>query len=176
MSWPDILIAAILLIAALKGFKRGFILELSGAVALLLSLITPWFYNGFLDAPLQAALHVGAGAARVIALFAVGLGTYVAVLLIARLLNVVAKLPVIGLGNAVAGGAVGLFKAAIFVWLLLYVALFFPLSPDIRAGLHRSVLAQIFTRSDAGIDDRISATLPWFARPWLRPLFDRHRV
>ena len=176
MIWPDILIAAILLIAALKGFKRGFILELSGAIALLLSLITPWFYNGFLDGPLEAVLHAGPGATRVIALFVVAVGTYLAVLFIARLLNVVAKLPVIGLGNAVAGGAVGLFKAAIFVWLLLYVALLFPLSRDIRADLHRSALAQIFIRSDVGIDDRISATLPWFARQLLRPVFDRHRV
>lgn len=176
LSWPDILIAAMLLIVTLKGFKRGFILELSGAVALVLSLVTPWFYNGVFDKQLQAVLHVGAGAAHVIALFCVGAGTYLAVMLIARVLNAVAKLPVLGLGNALAGGAVGLLKGVVFVWLLLYVALFFPLSPEIRGDFHRSALVGIFTRPDTGIDERISRTLPWFARPLLRPVFRRHRV
>ncbi len=176
MVWPDVLIAAILLIAALKGLKRGFIMELSGALALLLSLVTPWFYNGVFDAPIQDAIHVGPGAAHVIALFAVGAGTYLAVMLVARALNTIAKLPVLGTGNALAGAAVGLFKGAVFVWLLLYVALFFPLSPEIRHDFHRSVLVAYFTRPDESIDAKISATLPWFARPLLRPVFDRHRV
>ncbi|MFN2448519.1 MAG: CvpA family protein, partial [Candidatus Baltobacteraceae bacterium] len=174
MSWPDILMAAILAILTLKGFKRGFILELSGAVALFLSLVTPWFYNGSLDRPLENIIHTGPGASHVIALFCVGAGTYLAVMLLARVLNAVAKLPVLGLGNALAGGAVGLLKACVFLWLLLYVALFFPLSPEIRGDFHRSVLVQFFTRPDAGIDAKISATLPWLARPLLRPLFDRH--
>ena len=39
MIWPDILIAAIVLIAVLKGFKRGFILELSGFVALVVLIV-----------------------------------------------------------------------------------------------------------------------------------------
>ena len=176
LSWPDILIAAILTIVTLKGFKRGFILELSGAVALILSLITPWFYNGVIDKPLQTLIHVGPGAAHVIALFCVGLGTYVAVMIIARVLNAVAKLPVIGLGNALAGAAVGLLKGCVFVWLLLYVALFFPLSREIRGDFHRSALVNAFTRPDPGIDERISRTLPWFARPLLAPVFERHRV
>ncbi len=176
MNWPDIIIGAILLIVTLKGFKRGFILELSGAVALLLSLITPWFYNGAFDAPIANALHVGTGAAHIIGLFLVGLGTYIAVMLIARVLNVVAKLPVIGLGNKLGGAAIGLLKGAVFVWLLLYVALFFPLSGDVRRDFHRSVLVVLFTRADPSIDEKINGTLPWFARPLLRPLFDRHRV
>lgn len=176
MAWPDILIGAILLFAALKGYKRGFILELSGAVALLLSLITPWFYNGVFDAPLENWLRVPAGAAHVVALFLVGVGTYVAVMLIARVLNAVAKLPVLGFGNALAGAAVGLLKACVFIWLAFYVALLFPLSQDLRAELHRSALAGVFTRPDASIDEKIISTLPLFARPWLRPVFDRHRV
>lgn len=176
MAWPDILIGAVLLLTTLKGYKRGFILELSGAVALALSLITPWLYNGAFDQPLQNALHMGAGAAHVVAMFLVGIATYVAVLLVARALNAIAKLPVLGLGNAVAGAAVGLFKGLIGVWVILYIALFFPLTRDIRADLHRSVLAGYITQPNAGIDRKVSETLPSFARPFVQPMFDRHRV
>ncbi|HEY9181433.1 MAG TPA: CvpA family protein [Candidatus Baltobacteraceae bacterium] len=174
--WPDILIGAILLIALLKGIKRGFVLELAGAIALVCSLVTPWFYGGVLDKPLQQWLHLGPGSAHVVGMFAVGIGTYIVIMLIARALNVVAKLPVLGIGNALAGGAVGILKAAIGLWVLLYVALFFPLSRDIRTDLHRSLLVQVITQPNQRVDDAIIGSLPAFVRPLVLPEFARHRV
>lgn len=174
--WPDILIGAILIIALLKGYKRGFVLELSGAIALALSLITPWFYGGVFDKPLERWMHLGPGSAHVVGMFAVGIVTYAGVMLLARALNLVMKLPVLGLGNALAGGAIGLLKGLIGMWLVLYLALFFPLSTDIRTDFHKSVLVHALTQPDQRIDDAISGTLPWFARPLLQPLFARHRV
>jgi membrane protein required for colicin V production len=176
VAWPDILIAAILAIAALKGYKRGFVMELSGAVALLLALIVPWFYNGAFDGTLASYVHLGPGAAHVVAMFLVGLATYVAVLLIARVLNAITKLPLLGTGNALAGATIGLIKGTIGVWIILYVALFFPLSHDIRADLHRSTLARWIAQPNARVDDAVIATLPWFARPLVNPVFARHRV
>jgi len=176
MSWPDIIIAAIVLIAALKGYKRGFILELSGAVALAASLIVPWFYRGTFDGFLESVTHLGPGSAHVVAMFLVGLATYAAILLIARALNTVTKLPFIGLGNALAGAGVGIVKAAVLIWLLLYVALFFPLSPDIRADMHHSVLVGFETSPNDRVDGAIIGTFPWFARPFAHYVFAHHRV
>jgi membrane protein required for colicin V production len=176
VAWPDILIGAILLIALLKGYKRGFIMELAGAIALILALITPWFYGGVFDRPLQQWLHLGAGSAHVVGMFAVGVLTYLGVMLLARALSVMAKLPVLGLGNALAGGAVGLAKGAVAMWLILYVALFFPLSRDIRADLHRSLLVHVLTQNNERVDDAIIGTLPSFARPLVQQVFARHRV
>lgn len=176
MVWPDILIGAILMIATLKGYKRGFVMELSGAIALACSLITPWFYNGAFDGTLANALHLGAGSAHVVAMFLVGIATYLTILILARVLNAVAKLPVLGVGNALAGGAIGLLKGLIGVWAILYIALFFPLSRDIRADLHRSTLAAYITRPNRVVDEKIIASLPWFARPFVHPIFARHRV
>lgn len=176
MNWADVLIGAIVLIAALKGFKRGFILELSGAIALVASLVTPWFYRGSADGFLQKALHLSGGSAHVVAMFLVGLATYVAILLIARLLSGVAKLPLLGTGNALAGGAVGVVKAAVGIWLALYVALFFPLSPDVRTDLHRSALVAYLTQPNDRVDNAIMGTFPWFARPFVHHFFAHHRV
>lgn len=176
LGWPDILIGAIVLIAVLKGYKRGFITELSGAIALVASLVAPWFYNGAFDPFIQRYIHLGPGSAHVIGMFLTGLATYGIVLLLARLLNGIAKLPGIGLGNALGGAAVGFCKAAVGLFLVLYVALFFPLSPDIRADLHRSVLVHELTLPDDRIDSGIIATLPWFVRPFAHHYFERHRV
>lgn len=174
--WPDILIAAIFAIAVLKGYKRGFVMELSGAVALAVGLIVPWFYNGAFDEPLGKALHLAIGAAHVLAIFLVGIAAYAAVMIVARVLNAIAKLPVIGLGNALGGGAVSLLKALVCVWLILYIALFFPLSPQIRSDLHGSKLAAFITQANPSVDDALIATLPAFARGLVTPLFSRHRV
>lgn len=176
MSWPDIVIGAILLIVTLKGYKRGFIMELSGAVALLLSIITPWLYNGSFDPALQHLLHITRGSAHVVGMILIGIATYIAVLILARILSAIAKLPVLGLGNALAGAGVGCLKGAFGVWLLLYVALFFPLSPEVRADLHRSVLVGYITRPNKAIDAKLSQALPSFARPFAAPMFARHRV
>lgn len=174
--WPDVLIAAIALLGLLKGFKRGFVRELSGAVALAASLITPWFYNGAFDGFFAKQLHLSAGSAHVVAMIAVGIATYLAVMIAARMLDVVARLPVIGFGNALGGAAVGLLKAAVAIWVVLYVALFFPLSPSIRGDLHRSMLVSALTQPNARVDAALIGTLPGFARPLVDPVFARHRV
>jgi len=174
--WPDIVIAAVLLIAALKGFKRGFIMELSGAVAALLGFIVPWFYNGVFDRSVSQMLHIGPGSAHVVAMFGVGVATYVAVLIVARLLSAIAKLPFLGLGNALAGAAVGALKGFALLWIVLYVALFFPLSRDIRGDLHRSVMASVVAMPNGYVDGALTAALPPFARPLTDPIFARHRV
>jgi uncharacterized membrane protein required for colicin V production len=176
VTWPDILIGAVLIFAVLKGFKRGFVMEIAGAVALLLAVIAPWFYNGAYDAPLQRALHLAPGPTHVAAMVLVGIAVYVAVMLFARVVNAMARLPVIGTGNALAGAALGLLKAAVAVWVVLYIALFFPLSHGVRADLHRSILARTIAGSNAAVDERLIATLPSFARPFVRPLFARHHV
>jgi uncharacterized membrane protein required for colicin V production len=175
-AWPDLVIIVILAIATLKGYSRGFVSELGGAVAVAAGLIAPWFYNGFFDLQLESMLKLGPGSAHVVGMFAIGLIAYVGVLIVARVLGRIAKLPLLGLGNAIGGAAIGFAKGAILLWLVLFVALFFPLSPDIRDGLHQSRLAPYFVTYDAQADDAILSTIPWFARPFLLPYFKRHHL
>ncbi len=176
IAWPDILIVVVLLIAAYKGFTRGFVSELAGAVAVVAALITPWYYNGVFDAWLENTIHVGPGSAHVIGMFLTGFITYAIVLAASWVLNRFAKLPLINIGNSIGGAIIGFFKGAVLLWLVLFVALYFPLSPDIRNDLHRSHLAGPLVEPDANIDRAILTTIPWFARPFLNPYFHRHHL
>jgi uncharacterized membrane protein required for colicin V production len=176
MAWPDIVMVIILGIATFKGYARGFVSELGGAVAVTAALVTPWFYNGSLDPQIEQLTRLGPGSAHVVGMFATGLLTYVALLVVARLLGTIAKLPVLGLGNALGGALIGFAKGAVLLWLVLFVALFFPLSPDIRDGLHESHLAPYLVTYDAPLDDAILSTVPWFARPFVMPYFRRHHL
>jgi uncharacterized membrane protein required for colicin V production len=176
LAWPDIVIVTILIIATYKGWVRGFASELGGAIAVTGALVTPWLYNGCLDGEIQTLTHLGPGSAHVIGMFGTGLLTYAVALLVARFLGRVAKLPVLGIGNALGGGVIGFTKGAILLWLVLFISLFFPLSRDIRDDLHRSVLAPYLVVYDAPLDDAILSAVPWFARPFALPLFKRHHL
>jgi uncharacterized membrane protein required for colicin V production len=176
ITWPDVVIVIVLGIATFKGYSRGFVSELGGAVAVTAALVTPWFYNGSFDPQIGQLFHLGPGSAHVVGMFATGLGTYVLILLVARLLGTIARLPLLGIGNALGGALVGFAKGAILLWLVLFIALFFPLSPDIRDGLHQSHLAPYLVIYDAPIDDAILSTIPWFARPFVLPYFRRHHL
>ena len=175
-TWPDVIIAIVLLIAIYKGFARGFVSELGGAVAVAAALITPWYYNGSFDEWIEDTLHLGAGSAHVVGMFLCGIFTYIIVLAIAFVLGRVAKLPILNIGNSIGGAAIGFAKGAILIWFTLFIALYFPLSPDIRDSLHASKLAPYFVTVDPQLDHLIETIIPWYARPALEPYFHRHHL
>lgn len=176
MAWPDVVIGAFALIAALRGWKRGFVSELPGFVALGLAFYTGFRYNGWLDKPIAAWMHLGPGSAHVVGMAASGFVVYLALLVASLILGRIAKLPVIGTGNAAAGALLGILKAGLVVWAVLYVALFFPLSTDLRGDLRHSALVNLIARPNVYVDRAIEAQMPWFIRPLVSPLFAHHRV
>jgi membrane protein required for colicin V production len=176
IAWPDVVIIVVMVIAIVKGFGRGFVAELGGAIAVVAALVTPWLYNGAFDAQIGRLLKLGPGSAHVMGMFATGVITYIVILIAARILSTFAKLPVLGLGNALAGAVVGFAKGAILLWVILFIALFFPLSRDIRESLHQSMLAPYLVTYDPPIERAILSTIPWFARPFVMPYFRRHHL
>lgn len=176
LTWPDIVIAGIALIFALKGFKRGFVSELAGAVALAIAVIAAILYPGTLDDLAENITHAGMGSAHVIGMIAFAVAVYLAVMALSWLLRGIAKLPVIGIGNSIAGAAVGVGKALFGAWAVLYVALFFPLTSDLRGDLHRSALVAVVTQPNEQVDGVLRGSMPWFVKPFVGPIFDHHRV
>jgi uncharacterized membrane protein required for colicin V production len=105
-----------------------------------------------------------------------GLIAYAIVLAIGLVLSGFAKLPILNIANAVGGGAIGFLKSLLFLWIALYVALFFPLSPDLRKDLHESSLVTLIETPNKGLDAHMRDSLPDYVRPLSGSLFDRHRV
>jgi len=176
VGWPDVVILGIALIAALKGFKRGFVAELGGTLALAAAVIAGFLYNGMLDQLIESIMHVGVGSSHVIGLIAFALLVYAIFIGASLLLGTIAKLPILGIGNRVAGGGVGVVKAAVGLWAVLYVCLFFPLTPDLRADFHHSPLVGILMSPNEQLDGTIRGNMPWFVKPFAQPFFSRHRV
>ncbi len=176
IAWPDIIIGLIVLFGALKGLSRGLVNELAGLIALAFGIAAAFYYGGMWDAWLVRNVHVAPGAAHVVGMVAYGVVAYAIVLVLAGALSAVARLPIIGTANALLGAVVGFAKGAVFAWALLYVALFFPLSADIRHDLHRSTLVAILQRPNDSVDRKVRDSLPGIVRPFGDDLFSRHRV
>lgn len=176
MTWPDLVIGFIALLFALKGWKRGFVAEIGGFIALAAAIWAAIHYPGTFDAFFRDVVHIGEGSAHVVGMVVFALVVYVALMVISSVLSRIAKLPVIGLGNGLGGALVGVAKALVGVWVVLYVLLFFPLTRDIRADFHHSTMVAFVTQENPQIDDFLRGTMPWFVRPLVAPLFARHRV
>lgn len=176
MTWPDILILAVLLIGALKGFKRGLVSEIGGFIAIILAFWAGLHYNGAFDDLVQGVTHTTRGSAHVIAAIAFAIVIYIVLLIVSNMLAIFAKLPVLGLANNLLGIPVGIAKAALLVWAVIYVAMLFPLPNDVRSDLHHSSLVAIATQPNAQVDTAIVDSLPWFARPFVQGFLKSNRV
>jgi membrane protein required for colicin V production len=176
MTWPDLVIGFIALLFVLKGWKRGFVAEIGGFIALAAAIGAAIYYPGTFDTFFRDFVHLGGGSAHVVGMAVFALIVYVALMVISSVLSRIAKLPVIGLANGLGGSLVGIAKSLVGVWVVLYVLLFFPLTRDIRTDLHNSTMVAFVTQENPQIDAFLRGTMPWFVRPLVAPLFARHRV
>lgn len=173
-AWPDAVIVLMLVVGAFKGFRRGFVGELGGVAALAAALIAPWYYNGAADAQIETYTKLDAGQAHVAGMLLTAVFAYIVVLTAAGILQRIARLPILGTGNALAGAVVGFAKSAIVVWIILFVALLYPLTPSIRDSLRSARLVPYFTSFDDPAARAIESMTPPFLRPIFNPLFNRH--
>ncbi len=176
LGWPDIVIGGVALIFALKGWKRGFVSELTGAVAFGAAVVAAIRYPGSLDDLAQHYARLSAGAAHIVGMLVFALAFYLAVMALAWILGRFATLPIISLGNRAGGALVGFAKALAGAWAVLYIALFFPLTHDVRSDLRRSTLASIVTRPNGHVDALMRGALPTFMKGFVDPIFTNHRV
>jgi membrane protein required for colicin V production len=176
LGWPDLLAVVVIAIGAVKGFLRGFVSELTGLIALAAAIAAAFFYPGMWDDAVAGWTHLGPGSAHVVAMAAFALLTYTVVIALGGALATIAKLPVLNAINGALGAGVGVVKSLILLWLLIFVALYFPLSKDLRADLGRSYIVSWLEKPNGDIDTMLKHSLPWFARPFSNGVFGRHRV
>jgi len=176
MRWPDIVITLAVLFGAWRGWRRGLIAELTGTVAFAIGIAAAFAYPSMWDGAIGSHTHLGPGSAHVVAMLVYSGLAYAIVHAVGNALGTVAKLPLVGTANAGVGALVGAVQACVFLWAVLYVALFFPLSRDLRDDLSHSKLVTAMEVPNSHLDGTLRSSLPWFVRPFASGIFARHRV
>jgi membrane protein required for colicin V production len=121
MNWLDWTLVALLAGAAVRGFFRGFVVEIASLVGLVLGI---WAASHFND---RVAAWIGLGDGHEWAAFAI---TFVAVVvivhLLAKLITQAMDMAMLGLPNKVAGGFFGMVRSAFVLSILLNLVLAWP--------------------------------------------------
>ncbi len=117
MNYFDIIVAVLLLLAAIKGFKNGFIIELASLAALVLGIIAAIRFSeltaGFLSRFFESQ-YLG-----IIAFCVTFVLVVVLVHLTARLVDRLVKAVALGWFNRILGVALGMVKAGLILSVLL---------------------------------------------------------
>ena len=117
MNWIDWAIIILLGIAAIRGFMRGFIVELAGLVALVLGI---WGGIRFNE---KVAVWLGLDPSKEALSFLVTMALIMlAVHLMGRLITKLVDAAQLGIPNKLAGMALGVFRKAFVIGVLLNIA------------------------------------------------------
>lgn len=142
MNVIDILIIFVLLLAALGGFRQGFIVEVAGIVGALVAFtIAHQEYADVRSFLAHFAPH--SSWLTVISYLAVFLIVWAAIILVARRIRWAIRALRLGLLDRLAGSIIGLLQGALLVELLLYLAERVPVG-QLRQSVTHSTLAPTF--------------------------------
>ncbi len=164
-----------LLFGALRGFKRGLVRELAGAIALVFAIAAAFHYPGIWDAFMRDRFHLNFAAAHVVGMLAYAGAAYVVVLALGAALSIVAQAAAHRFGEPRSSARWSVQpKRSSLVWGILYVLLFFPLAPSLRADLRRSAFVAFLQQPTHRLDTALRSSLPSFLQPLADPLFAQH--
>lgn len=176
MTWPDILVLVTLIVAFWGGYRNGVVREFIDLGSIILAWIAAGATAGTLSAGIGPAWHLQPATAHLIAFWIIFLTVFVALRALGFLAERVSKLPVMRVASGIGGGFIACVKAVLILWLVLFVALFFPIAPDVRDALRNSRSVPVIELLDRPALAIIEGSLPWFARQVAHPILKRHHL
>lgn len=178
MTWPDVLVFLTLAVAFWGGYRNGVIREVIDLGSIVLSWLLAGAMAGTLADGIGPAWHLKPATAHLVAFWILFLVFFVAFRALGWFLERFSKLPVLKIASGIGGGLVSCVKAILVIWLVLFVALFFPMASDVRDALKSSYSIPIIELLDgpalAMIDK--SMPFPWYTRPFIEPTLRRHHL
>ena len=115
MNWLDIVLAIILILAAIDGYRKGIILQTAGIIGLLLGIILGIRFS----TALAGWLNLGAAFAPILSFVIILLVTILAMWIVGNVVRKVFRLTGFGIVDRVGGIALGIIKIGLITCLLL---------------------------------------------------------
>lgn len=176
MNWVDALVFLTLAVAFWGGYRAGVVRELIGLAAIVLAWVLAGAFAGPFADSLGVQLGVSVSVAHLIGFWLLFLVVFAAVRAAGWLLERLATLPIVKVVSGIGGGVVASTKSVLLLWFLLFVALFFPISPDVRSAMRASPSARAIDALDAPAYSMLEAALPRRVRVVASSFLKHHRL
>ena len=119
MNIIDIILIVPIAWFAYKGFKRGFVIELTSLVALVLGIYAALYFSGYAATFLIENIHLDAKYISVGSFIVTFIVVVFLVYWLGKILEKVINIVALGFVNKMAGGIFGLLKAAVFLSIVI---------------------------------------------------------
>ncbi len=139
MNWVDIVIIVLLGAAVLLGFRKGLVQEIVGIIALVVAFFAALLFHPAAAGALSAVFpKLPAGIAPTIGFISMFLAAFLAITLAGWLLTKVIKASPLDFADKLGGMALGLFKGALVISILLMLLALVPLPREVTAKMDKS--------------------------------------
>ena len=176
MNWVDALVLLTLGVAFWGGYRAGVVRELIGLAAIVIAWVLAGAFAGPFADSIGAQFGVSVSIAHLIGFWLLFLVVFAAVRAAGWLLERAASLPLIKIVSGVGGGIVAAAKAVLLLWFLLFVALFFPISGDVRTAMRASPSARAIDSLDTPAYAMLEGALPKTVRVVAASILKHHRL
>jgi len=176
MNWVDGLVILTLAVAFWGGYRAGVVRELIGLAAIVLAWVLAGAFAGPFADSLAAAWGTSVAVAHLIGFWLLFLVVFAGVRALGWLLERFASLPIIKIVSGIGGGIVASAKAVLLLWFVLFVALFFPISSDVRDAMRNSSTARAIDALDTPVYAMLEGALPKPVRVVAAALLKHHRL
>lgn len=176
MTWIDGLVLVTLAIAFYAGWRNGLVPEFfdAGAIAVGTWLAVIWSPGFALGLP--PTWPLSDAARHLMAFWLVFLIVFVVIRVAGWAATTYSKWPGSHWINGVGGGIISMLKVLAALFVILYLALFLPIDPQIRDTLRKSPVAILFDKRFPPINDAIVSLAPRYYKLIVRPIMHDHRI
>lgn len=157
MNWVDVLLIIVILLAAVSGFKRGFILGSLELLGWAVSLVAAFYFYPYVTAFIERfTTKSGVWTMPISFLFVLIITRIIASLITGSILHSTKQEAHLSYTNKVLGLIPGLVNGAIYSIIISGLLLILPLSDGISAKAKESRLANRFGEQVAWLDEKLS--------------------
>lgn len=130
MNVLDLILIGLLVIGAIRGFKKGIILEITGLIGLLLAIFGAFQFIDWGISFISKFWEVNAGLVTIISFLGIFLAIFLAVYIIGWTAKATVHITPFGIIDSLLGMFVGIFKWSFLISLLFYVVVLFDINLD----------------------------------------------
>ena len=121
INYLDILLAALLLVFAWNGYRKGLVIEISTLVALILGIFLAYYFSGFVSEKLKEYFTISDQYLEIISFIVVFIGVIIFVMLVGKLIEKLIDVLMLGFLNKLAGAIFGILKGALFISIFIFI-------------------------------------------------------